>query len=365
MHRDRPAFRADVPAPRPTDRFVRSSRSSSPFARSALLISALALGLIGLEGMRLSAQVSDTTTVEGTPSGQEGSGQGFGAGDTEILGPPAPLPPETVSRTEEGEVTLRASRVTGGIEVDGQLDEPFYQQTEPVSNFIQTVPVAGDEPSERTEAWVGFDEENFYVAARIWDSQGEDGWIANEMRRDSPELRQNDNFGVFIDTYYDRRNAMGFYVNPIGGFSDFQITNEGNPNFDWNPVYEVQTGRFDGGWVVEYAIPFESLRYRPGREQVWGIQLRRSVLRRNEWNHLTYLPLSVAPNGSTGVFRVSMYGTLVGVEAPPPSQNLEIKPYGISGLRTDLTASPTFENDGYADAGLDVKYGITQNLTAD
>ncbi|MFW6199491.1 MAG: DUF5916 domain-containing protein [Gemmatimonadota bacterium] len=317
--------------------------------------------MIGLaQAAGLSAQVADSTTAGGPPSRQEGA-----ADRREILGPPAPIPPETVSRTEEGEVTLRASRVTGGIDVDGVLDEPFYQQTEPVSDFIQTVPVAGDEPSQRTEAWVGFDDENFYVAARIWEPRGEEGWIANEMRRDSPELRENDNFGVFIDTYYDRRNAMGFYVNPIGGFSDFQITNEGNPNFDWNPVYEIQTGRFEGGWTVEYAIPFESLRYRPGHEQVWGIQLRRSVLRRNEWNHLTYIPLSVAPNGSTGVFRVSMYGTLVGVEAPPPSRNVEIKPYGISGLRTDLTTSPGFENDGYADAGLDVKYGITRNLTAD
>jgi len=324
------------------------------------MVVALAFGLVLTQPSILEAQDPDPTDE------READAQAEAGSDLpEILGPPAPVAPEVASRTEEGDVTLRATRITGGLEVDGELDEPFYDRTRPVSNFIQTVPESGAEPSERTEAWVGYDDENFYVAARIWDHLGEDGWIANEMRRDSPELRQNDNFGVFLDTYYDRRNAMGFYVNPIGGFSDFQITNEGNPNFDWNPVYEIQTGRFDGGWTVEYAIPFESLRYRPGRDQVWGIQLRRSVLRLNEWSHLTFLPLSVAPSGSTGVFRVSMYGTLVGVEAPPPSQNLEIKPYGISGLRTNLAASPSFENDGYADAGLDVKYGITQNLTAD
>ena len=60
-----------------------------------------------------------------------------------------------------------------------------------------------------------------------------------------------------------------------------------------------------------------------------------------------------------------MYGTLVGIEAPPSTRNLEVKPYAISGLETDLAADPEISNDGYADAGLDVKYGITQNLTAD
>ena len=63
--------------------------------------------------------------------------------------------------------------------------------------------------------------------------------------------------------------------------------------------------------------------------------------------------------------RVSMYGTLVGIEPPPPSRNLEVKPYAISGLETDRTVDPQISNARYADAGLDVKYGITENLTAD
>ena len=185
------------------------------------------------------------------------------------------------------------------------------------------------------------------------------------MRRDAQQIRSNDNFGVFLDTFYDRRNAVTFYVNSLGAFTDMQITNEGNPNRDWNPIVDIQTGRFDGGWTVEIAIPFKSLRYRAGREQVWGIQLRRNVIRRNEWNYLTFLPLSVAGNGSMGLFRVSMYGTLVGIEAPPSGLNLEVKPYAISGLKTDMTVDPVISNDVNVNAGLDVKYGITENLTAD
>ena len=282
-----------------------------------------------------------------------------------IEGPPPPTAPDVINRDAEGGATLRAVRTAEPLRIDGELDEAFYQNTAPISDFIQNLPNEGAIPTERTEAWVGFDESNVYVSARVWDSAPERDWVANEMRRDSPSIESNDQFGVFLDTYYDRRNSVGFFVNPLGGFTDLQITNEQDPNTDWNPITQIRTGRFDGGWTVEMAIPFRSLRYRAGRDQVWGIQMRRSIVRRNEWSHLTDLPLSVVRNGAQGATRISMYGTLVGIEPPLPSRNLEVKPYAISGLETDLTADPAISNDGSADAGLDVKYGITENLTAD
>ena len=282
-----------------------------------------------------------------------------------IEGPPPPTAPDVINRDDEGRVTLRAVRTAEPLRIDGELNEAFYRNTAPISNFIQSLPNEGAAPSERTEAWVAFDGSNVYVSARLWDSAPESAWVANEMRRDAPSIELNDQFGVFLDTYYDRRNGVGFFVNPLGGFSDLQITNEEDANFDWNPITEIRTGRFDGGWTVEMAIPFRSLRYRSGRDQVWGIQMRRSIVRRNEWNYLTFLPISVARNGPPGAQRVSSYGTLVGIEPPPPSRNLEVKPYAISGLETDLTADPQISNDGYADVGLDVKYGMTENLTAD
>ena len=287
------------------------------------------------------------------------------AGRLEIDDPPAPLGGAMINQAYQDGATLRAVRVNEPLEIDGVLNEGFYQRVPPISEFVQAVPVEDGEPSELTEVWIGFDDENVYVSAKVWDSAGPDGWIANEMRRDAAQLRSNDHFAVIFDTYYDRRNASGFTGTAIGGFSDFQITNEGNPNSDWNPVWETRSALFDGGWSIEMAIPFKSLRYRPGREQVWGIQMRRSIMRRNEWIFLRALPLSVGAGGALGTFRVSMYGTLVGIEAPPQSRNLEVKPYSIAGTRTDLTADPQINNDGYADVGLDVKYGITQNLTAD
>ncbi len=281
-----------------------------------------------------------------------------------IDGPPPPVPPAMITR-EGGQATMRAIRLLAGIRVDGQLDEPVYETVPPVSDFIQQLPDEGAPATERTDAWVMFDDENFYVAGRCWDSAPPSEWTATEMRRDAFNMLNNDLFGFLIDTFYDRRNALLFYANPAGGFVDQAITNEGNPNRDWNPVWDVKTGRFDGGWTIEMVVPFKSLRYRPDRDQVWGIQIRRTVIRKNEWAYLTLIPISAAGfGGRGGVFRVSAAGTLVGLETPPVSNHLEIKPYAIGGMTTDVNAPPD-QGTRHGGLGVDLKYGVTRNLTAD
>ena len=283
-----------------------------------------------------------------------------------IDGPPPPVGPAVMTRDELGRTTVRAIGLTDGIRLDGQLDEEVYQTVLPITDFIQQVPNEGEPATERTEAWIMFDDTNVYVAARVHDSAPESEWVANEMRRDTSQLRQNDTFTAFFDTFYDRRNGYNFYTNPLGARADQQFTNEGNPNSDWNPVWDVRTGRFDGGWTVEMEIPFKSLRYRSGTPQLWGIQLRRAIRRKNEWVYLTRIPLFSGGGGGGGsgaIFRVSAAGTLVGIEPPPSSRLLEVKPYAIGGATTDVGQG--LENDPNGDVGVDVKYGITQNLTAD
>ena len=332
------------------------------------------VGLAALVAWLLPASVAAQSVAPAAGAGtQLGSGQGpepvgapGGAGFAvnPIDGPPPPLPPDVIRRDERGRATIRAVELPAGIRLDGQLDERVYFTVPAITDFIQQAPDEGAPATERTEAWILFDADNLYVAARIWDSAPPSEWVANELRRDTRQLRQNDTFAVILDTFYDRRNGVAFYTNPLGALADFQITNEGNPNSDWNPIWDVRTGRFDGGWTVEMEIPFQSLRYRPGPSQVWGVQLRRNVRRKNEWAYITPLPLS-AGSGPGGIFRVSDAATLVGLDAPSGSRNLEIKPYAIGGVSTNLAATPPTRNARDGDAGLDVKYGITQNLTAD
>ncbi len=283
-----------------------------------------------------------------------------------LPGAPDPMPPEgadMIARGENGRVVVRATRLTQPLVIDGSLDEAIYRDVKPVSDFIQTVPNEGEPASERTEAWIAYDDQNFYLACRCYDSAPPEQWTANEYRRDTNQLRQNDMFGAMVDTFHDRRNGFNFYTNPLGARADQVVTNEGNPNADWNPVWFVRTGRFDGGWTVEMAIPFRSIRYVSGSNQDWGIQIRRAIRRKNEWTHLTFVP--AATGGVTSIFRASQAATLVGLELPPAAKNVELKPYGISKLTSDLVRSPAIENNVDLTGGLDAKYGINANLTAD
>ena len=277
-----------------------------------------------------------------------------------IDGPPPPVAPETITRDASGGATVRAIRLDGPWQLDGVLNEPVYSDVQGFGDFIQQAPDEGAPASERTEAWILYDDEAIYVAARLWESVPESEWVANEMQRDSFQLINNDGFIAVFDTFYDRRNGFAFRVNPIGGFQDYQITDEGDQNLDWNPVWDVRTGRFEEGWTVEMAVPFKSLRFRPG-PQVWGIQLGRDIRSNVEEAYLTAVPISAGP----GQFRLSVAGTLTGLEVPEGNRTFEVKPYVIGSLATDHSVVPEIVNDGDGDAGFDVKYGVTENLTAD
>ena len=267
-----------------------------------------------------------------------------------------------VRRDQVEPPTVRAHRVTTPIDVDGRLDEEVYGRIPAITGFVQQEPDEYAAATENTEAWIFFDEDTIYVSARNWESHPERR-VANEMRRDTAQLRQNDTFAVLFDTFHDKRNGYIFYANAIGGMADSQVTDEGPPNADWNTVWEVRTGEFDGGWIIEIAIPFKSLRYQPGREQTWGVNLRRVVRWKNEWSYLAQVPRALTT--FRGILKVSSAGTLEGIQVPSGSRNLEFKPFALAGLSTDNTITPAINNDRHGRIGGDVKYGITQNITAD
>ena len=108
-------------------------------------------------------------------------------------------------------------------------------------------------------------------------------------------------------------------------------------------------------------IPFKSLRFNPGASQIWGLQLVRNIGWKNERTFLNPVPIS----SGSGEFRVSTAGTLTGIEVPAGNRTFEIKPYAIGSLATDVNTVPRISNEGDGNFGFDVKYGVTQNLTAD
>jgi hypothetical protein len=268
-------------------------------------------------------------------------------------------PPQVASEPEQ--LTIRAARLSQPLRIDGVLDESVYSEMAPVERFLQTEPNEGHPATERTEVWVTFDGGHVYISFRCWESEPS-RVVANEMRRDSNVTWQgNDLVAFMFDTFHDRRNSVMFVVNPIGGRQDGQVTEERQWNGDFNPVWDVKTSRFEGGWTVEAAVPFKSLRYRAGEGQAWGF----NALRVNRWkNEISLIKPGPSGRGQQGLQYASIAPTLLGLEAPPASTNLDIKPYLVGDLTSDRRSPPGSDDLG-GDIGLDVKYGITRNIAAD
>ena len=71
--------------------------------------------------------------------------------------------------------------------------------------------------------------------------------------------------------------------------------------------------------------------------------------------------LHIGQDYRSGIAQVSQYATLDGLRGVQQGRHIEIKPYAIAGAQDNAGAEP----DQTADAGFDVKYGITSNATLD
>ncbi len=274
---------------------------------------------------------------------------------------PPPVAPETLSRDDAGQATVRAVRIPRPITLDGRLDESIYEITPAIDGFIQQEPREGAPATEPTEVWLFYDDRNVYVAARCHDSHPELD-VMTEMRRDQNNITQNESFTVVFDTFLDRRNGFFFQTNPLGALRDQAII-DNQLNVSWNTVWNVRTGRFDGGWTLEMVIPFKSLRYPSSGPQTWGINFRRVVRWKNEYSYLTFMPASYGTGQAIG--QMGPAGTMVGLETPRNAKNLELKPYGVAASVTDRTAATPYSNDLQSNGGFDFKYGLTRGLIAD
>jgi hypothetical protein len=268
---------------------------------------------------------------------------------------------ETPRISEKSDRVVTATRITKPITVDGRFgaEEP-YETILPTSGFIQQEPREGEPSSEKTDVWVMFDDKNLYVAAKCWDSHPERE-VLTELRRDSPNIFQNESVSVVLDTFHDLRNAFKFQTNALGAVQESAVIDEVNVD-SWNTTWEVRSARYDWGWGFEMAIPFKSLRYPGSGPQVWGINFRRVIRWKNELSYLTAMPRSF---GANALYHIGFGGTLAGIETPQQSMNLELKPYAISSMTTDRTARVPFNNDVKANTGFDFKYGLTRGLILD
>ena len=253
---------------------------------------------------------------------------------------------------------MSAHRTSEEIKVDGVLDEPVWQNVEPIRQLYQIQPDQGEPATEQSEVRILYDDKKLYFGFVFYDEM--DKIVANDMRRDSDGLRSNDYGFLLLDTYNDRRNAVFFRFTPVGGMEDTAVSNSGGSlNTSWDIVWECRCRINEDNWTVEIAIPFSQLRFEQSDVMNWGVNFGREIARKQEiaaWNEApkTY--------GGLAKYRTAYFGTLEGLEGITPSRHLELLPYVLPGRSS---VPETEETQGVFEAGLDLKYGLTPNLTAD
>ena len=256
--------------------------------------------------------------------------------------------------------SVHATRTSTPPRIDGRLDEAAWDRARPITDFFQREPVEGAPPTERTQVRILFDDDNLYFALRCFDAHP-DRLVANHMRRDA-ELDENDNIQIILDPYNDRRGGFYFSTNPQGARQDLLLTDEGRArNQAWDSVWQSRATVDSLGWSAEVAIPFDQLRYPDSAQAVWGINIGRSIRRKNEEVFLVPPPQSY---GFRGRYRTSRLAVLTGLgqlRSRPPVAGV---PFLLSGTQRDFTAL----DDGTKynlEPGVDFKYGLTPSLTLD
>ncbi|MBN2861969.1 MAG: carbohydrate binding family 9 domain-containing protein [Bacteroidales bacterium] len=174
---------------------------------------------------------------------------------------------------------IHITRINEEIEIDGLLEENIWKFAAKAEKFQRVTPTDTGYATAQTSVMVAYDESNIYMAAICYDpSTGKRP--VQSLRRDF-SFFGNDNFAMFFDTFNDQTNGFAFYVSAAGAQGDQLIYNGSTPNANWNTKWRSAVMNYDDRWVVEYSIPFRSLRYSEG-DTVWGINFGRFDLKTNE-----------------------------------------------------------------------------------
>ena len=264
---------------------------------------------------------------------------------------------------------VRLARLSGEIVLDGVINEAAWQAVAPFA-MLESYPNFGNEPSERTDIRVAYDNDYLYAAGQFL---AKDMSLVRATALERDDMRFTDeSFGIVLDTFNDNENALVFVVNSAGNRTDMSVAGDaqapdGPPwNRSWNTFWDVATVRSDSGWSVEVRIPFSSLRFEDHDGiVVMGLTIWRFMAGKNQ--NVTYPPIE--PKWDWGFVKPSIAQDII-LEDVHASRPLYITPYVLGGqswqqsLNTGGTKYDLTE-ESQGNWGLDVKYGITSNLTLD
>ena len=260
----------------------------------------------------------------------------------------SPPPPRAPSAT-----TAVAQRATTPPVIDGKDDDAVWRIAPVIKDFRQFQPTEDGDPSFPTEAKVAYDDHNFYVFVRAFDTHPDS--IKKLLARRDVRICC-DQIKIMIDSYHDRRTGFEFAVNPGGVKRDYAMYGDDQQEDDaWDGVWEVATQVDSLGWTAEFRIPLSQLRYAHAPSNTFGFAIWRDIDRHNG-ERVGWPLYRVSRRGF-----VSQLGDVVGLDGLPAPRRLELAPYAV----TKNVPEAGFQHNQKFDGGADIKYGITSNITVD
>jgi hypothetical protein len=256
-----------------------------------------------------------------------------------------------------------AIRVTdGSIQLDGALSDAAWQQTTPITDFVQKEPVEGAAPNQQMEVRFVFDSDALYVGARMYSD--DPAAIQAPLGRRDPDDSSAEHIVVSLDTFLDRRTAYSFGVTAAGvRIDEYHGSDDEGGDNGFDPVWEARTRVDDQGWTAELWIPFDQLRFNNQDQQVWGLNVQRVTPTLEEQDYWVMVP-------RTEQGWASRFGDLRGIQGIEPSRRIELLPFVVGS--STMTGDARDPDDPFDDGrnlvgrmGLDLKMGVGPNLTLD
>ncbi|HEV2086210.1 MAG TPA: DUF5916 domain-containing protein, partial [Gemmatimonadales bacterium] len=261
---------------------------------------------------------------------------------------------------DTGSIPLHANRTAEAGQLDGRLDEPFWDTADSISEFRQREPDEGAPCSERTVVKLVRDRDALYVGVRAYDSNVH-GIRGTQLRRDA-DLEVDDYVMLLIDSFHDRRSGFLFRTNPNGAMWDAQFNGLDDANENWNGIWDVAVTRDSVGWTAEFRIPFRTLRFRRKGAGTFGFNAQRFIRRKNE------VALWRGWGRTEGIYRLLYEGEVSGFDDLRRGRDLEIKPYALGRATAadhDALGNSLQSGGAAGKAGVDAKLAISPTVTGD
>jgi hypothetical protein len=261
--------------------------------------------------------------------------------------------------------TVTVPRATPAPVIDGKLDDETWRSAARLSQFVQQTPVEGAPASENTDVFVAYDSTKVYFGIHAHYSNPS---LVRANRTDRDQTSNDDTVTVFFDPFLDQQRGYAFSVNGYGVQRDWVLPPAGpgggqssSGDATWNALYTTAAVLVEDGWTAEMAIPIKSLRYPTrGASEMhrWGFQVQREIRGKDEI--VSWVPVSTKVLG----FMPQM-GVMEGLQNLSTARNLEIMPTVTAVQVGKMSPAGAFLNDDVEEGGLNLKYGLTSNLTLD